>query len=116
MVHAARASHREQSGNRDFTLSAAASEADLAPLHGATQRSFGDVVGRLNTFVTQEGEELVEGQSPSVRAMAPCRRPAGADSRVSGGGGQYDGFGETVAAREIVLVSRAALIRRISGN
>jgi hypothetical protein len=60
MLHAARASHREQSCNCDFTLGAAASEADLAPLHGAAQRSFGDVVGRLNTFVTQEGEESVE--------------------------------------------------------
>ena len=60
MLHAARASHRKQAGNRDFTLSAAASEANLAPLHGATQRSFGDVIGRLNAFVAQEGEESFE--------------------------------------------------------
>ena len=60
MLHAARTSHREQAGNRDFTLSAGASEADLAPLHGATQRSFGDVIGRLNAFVAQEGEESFE--------------------------------------------------------
>ena len=57
MLHTARASHGEQASNRDFTLSAAASEADLAPLYGATQRSFGDVIGRLNAFVAQEGEE-----------------------------------------------------------
>ena len=60
MLHAARASHREQSGNRDFTLSAAASEANLAPLHGATQRSFGDVIGWLDAVVAQEGEEPFE--------------------------------------------------------
>jgi hypothetical protein len=60
MLHAARASHREQAHNRDFTLSAAASEADLAPLHGATQRSSGDVIGRLNAFVAQEGEAFFE--------------------------------------------------------
>ena len=60
MLHATRASHRKQAGNRDLTLSAAASEADLAPLHGATQRSFGDVIGRLNAFVAQEGEESFE--------------------------------------------------------
>src|SRR5579863_5843392 len=60
MLHAARASRREQAGNRDFTLMAAASEADLAPLHGATQRSFGNVIGRLNAVVAQEGEEFFE--------------------------------------------------------
>ena len=60
MLHAARASHSKQAGNRDFTLRAAASEANLAPLHGATQRSFGDVIGRLNAFVAQEGEESFE--------------------------------------------------------
>ena len=60
MLHAARASHREQAGNREFALSTAASEANLAPLHGATQRSFGDVIGRRNAFVVQEGEESFE--------------------------------------------------------
>src|SRR5580658_2368405 len=60
MLHAARASHREQTGNRDFTLSTAASEASFAPLHGTTQGSFGDVIGRLNAFVAQEGEEFFE--------------------------------------------------------
>ena len=60
MLHAARTSHREQAGNRDFTLSTAASEANLAPLHGATQRSFGDVIGWLDAVVAQEGEEPFE--------------------------------------------------------
>ncbi len=60
MLHAACASHSKQAGNRDFTLSTATSEANLAPLHGATQRSFGDVIGRLNAFVAQEGEESFE--------------------------------------------------------
>jgi hypothetical protein len=60
MLHAARASHREQAGNRDLTLGTAASEADLAPLYGATQRSLSDVIGGLNAFVAQEGEEFLE--------------------------------------------------------
>ena len=60
MLHAASARHREQAGNRDFTLCTAASEADLAPLYGATQRLLSDVIGRLNAFVTQEGEEPFE--------------------------------------------------------
>ena len=66
MLHAARASHGEQASNRDFTLRAAASEADLAPLDGAPQRSFGDIIGRLDAIVAQEGEEplkvLQQGQ------------------------------------------------------
>ncbi len=60
ILHAARTSHREQAGNRDFTLGAAASEADLAPLYGAAQRSLSDVIGGLNAFVAQEGEEFLE--------------------------------------------------------
>src|SRR5580658_4513159 len=60
MLHAARAGHGQQSGNGDFALSAAASEADLAPLHGTTQRSLRDIVGRLHAFVAQEGEESFE--------------------------------------------------------
>src|SRR5271169_2452454 len=57
VLHAACTSHREQASNRDFTLGAAASEAGLAPLYGATQRSLSDVIGRLDAFVAQEGEE-----------------------------------------------------------
>src|SRR5580693_4956433 len=60
MLHAARAGHGQQSGNGDFTLSAAASEADLAPLHGTTQRSLRDIVGPLHAVVAQEGEESFE--------------------------------------------------------
>src|SRR5580658_7691547 len=60
ILHAARTGHREQARNRDFTLGAAASKADLAPLYGATQRSLSDVIGRLNTFVAQESEEPFE--------------------------------------------------------
>jgi hypothetical protein len=60
MLHAARASHREQAGNRDFTLSAAASEANPAPLDGATQCSLSDVVGRFDAFVAKEGKEPFE--------------------------------------------------------
>jgi hypothetical protein len=56
-LHSARSSHREQTRNRDFTLDPAASEADLAPLHGAAKRSFGDVIGRLHALVSQKGEE-----------------------------------------------------------
>jgi hypothetical protein len=57
ILHSARTSHGEQASNRDFTLGAAASEADLAPLYGATQRSLSDVIGRFDAFVAQEGEE-----------------------------------------------------------
>ena len=60
ILHAAGASHREETGNRDFTLGAPASEADLAPLYGAAQRSFRDVIGRLDSFMAEEGEESFE--------------------------------------------------------
>ena len=60
ILHSARTRHREQASNRDFALGAAAPEADLAPLYGATQRSLSDVIGRLDAFVAQEGEEFLE--------------------------------------------------------
>lgn len=60
ILHAASTSHREQASNRDFALGAAASEADLAPLYGAPQRSLSDVIGRLDAFVAQESEEPFE--------------------------------------------------------
>ncbi len=60
ILHAARTSHREQASNRDFTLGAAAAEADPAPLYGATPRSLSDVIGRLDAFVAQEGGEFLE--------------------------------------------------------
>src|SRR5579872_2619631 len=60
ILHAAGTSHGKQAGNSDFTLGAAASEANLAPLHRTAQCSFGDVIGRLDAFVAQEGEEPLE--------------------------------------------------------
>src|SRR5271165_2584933 len=60
ILHSACTSDREQASNRDFALGAAASEADLAPLYGAPQRSLSDVIGRLDAFVAQEGEEPFE--------------------------------------------------------
>ena len=60
ILHAACASHCEQARNRDFARSAATPETDLAPLHGAAKRSLRDIVGRLDTFVAQESEELFE--------------------------------------------------------
>src|SRR5277367_3165963 len=62
ILHAASTSRREQASNRDFTLGAAAAEADLAPLYGAAQCSLSDVIGRLDAFVAQEGEEFLEMQ------------------------------------------------------
>ena len=70
ILHAARASHGEKAGNGDFALGAAAPEADLAPLYGAAQRSFGDVIGRLNAFVAQEGEEPFEVLQQRQREVA----------------------------------------------
>ena len=60
ILHSACTSDRQQASHCDFTLSAAASEADLAPLYGATQRLFSDVIGRLDAFVAQESEEPFE--------------------------------------------------------
>ena len=60
ILHAASASHSKQASNRDFALGAAASEADLAPLHGASKRALRDVIGRLDTVMAQECEESLE--------------------------------------------------------
>jgi hypothetical protein len=70
MLHAARASHGEQASNRDFTLRAAASEADLAPLYGAAQRSLSDVIGRCDAFIAHEGEELLKVFEQCKRKVA----------------------------------------------
>src|ERR1035438_869156 len=60
ILHSARTSHSEQASNRDFTPGAAASEADLAPLYGTTQRSLRDVIGWFNAVFAEEGEEPFE--------------------------------------------------------
>src|ERR1700683_219326 len=70
ILHAARTSHREQASNRDFTLGAAASEADLAPLYGAPPRALSDVVGRLDAVVAQESEE-------SLKMLQQCQSKIG---------------------------------------
>ena len=57
LLHAAGSSDSKKPCDRDFALSAAASEAGLAPLYGASQGTFDNIVGRLNAFVAQECEE-----------------------------------------------------------
>jgi hypothetical protein len=57
ILHAAGTCDREQARDGDFTLGASASEADLAPLHGAPERSLGAVVGRLHALVAEKGKE-----------------------------------------------------------
>ena len=60
ILHATRAGHGEQASDGHFTLGAATSEADLAPLYRAAQRSLRDVIGRLDSLMTQECEEPFE--------------------------------------------------------
>jgi len=51
-------------------LRTAAAEAELAPLDGAPERSFGRVVGRFHAFVAQKGEELLEVFEQRQRKVA----------------------------------------------
>jgi len=59
-LHLAGARYSQQSGNRDLAFRAAASETDFAPLHGAPQRAFRRVIGRLHTFLIEKREESFE--------------------------------------------------------
>ena len=63
VLHAARTSHCEQACDGEFTLWAAASEADLAPLHGASECALGSVVCGFHAFLVEEGEEPFEMQA-----------------------------------------------------
>src|SRR5260370_283833 len=47
----------QQACRGQFAVGAAIAEADFAPLHTRTERSFGAIVGRLDTFEFQESEQ-----------------------------------------------------------
>lgn len=70
--------HSQQSCDRDFTFRAAASKTDFAPLHGAPQRAFRRVIGRLHTLLIEKGEESFEmhqqrsGQIAHILVAAVC--------------------------------------------
>ena len=59
-LHWAGPRHSQQSGDRDFTVRAAASKTDFAPLHGAPQRAFGRVISRLHAVLIEKREEFFE--------------------------------------------------------
>src|SRR5579863_7890131 len=62
VLHTARAGHGQQASYRDLALGTPASETDFAPLHGAPQSTLGRIVGWLDAFISQEGEEPLKVQ------------------------------------------------------
>src|SRR5712692_850460 len=50
-------SNGQQARRGQFAVCTAIAEADFAPLHARTERSFGAIVGRLDTFEFQESEQ-----------------------------------------------------------
>src|SRR3954453_8134296 len=57
ILHLAGASNGQQTRYGNFTLRAAATEADLPPLHSAAERALDRVVGRFHSFLVEEREE-----------------------------------------------------------
>ena len=84
ILHSTRTSHREQASNRDFTLGAAASEADLAPLYGA--HSYLKVISKLlshpptrpscTTYTRKSTEEGMEQEFNSLDAQRDRPHPS----------------------------------------
>ena len=60
ILQAAGTSNGEQPGHSDFTSHTAASEAGLAPLHGAPESPLGSIVGRFHAVVAEKGKEPFE--------------------------------------------------------
>ena len=62
-MHVARASHCEQARDGKLALWTAASEADLAPLHSASEGALGSVVGGFHAFRIEERKEPFKVQT-----------------------------------------------------